>query len=173
VVWDSLAIAEYLAERTAAVWPADATARAWARCAAAEMHSGFPHLREICTMNCGIRVQLHTWPAGLKKDLARIEALWSEGLSRFGGPFLAGSAFTAVDAFFAPVVFRVQTYQLPVSDICADYVARMLALAPMQAWYQAALEEPWRDEEHEEEARRAGEWLQDLREQPSPSSQDQ
>ena len=163
VVWDSLAIAEYLAEQVPSVWPAAAGARAWARCAAAEMHSGFQALRDICGMNCGLRVQLHSRPGTLQRDLARIEALWTEGLARFGGPFLAGADFTAVDAFYTPVVFRVQTYQLPLSPLCGDYVARMLALPGMREWYAAALAETWRDESHEEDVRRVGVILEDLR----------
>ena len=163
VVWDSLAITEYLAERFPEVWPADAAARAWARCAAAEMHSGFSDLRNTCTMNCGVRVRLSAFPASLKSDIARIDALWTEGLVRFGGPFLAGSAFTAVDAFFAPVAFRVQTYGLELSPMARQYAARLLALAPMQTWYVAALSEPWREAGHEQELAQAGSVLQDLR----------
>src|SRR5271157_4437968 len=99
-VWDSLAIVEYLAERHAAVWPADGAARAFARCAAAEMHSGFGELRSRCSMSCGQRVRLKEFPPGLERDIARIGALWHEGLRRFGGPFLAGQTFTGADAFF-------------------------------------------------------------------------
>jgi glutathione S-transferase len=163
VIWDSLAIAEYLAEQKAAVWPADREARAWARCAAAEMHSGFPVLREVCTMNCGIRVQLKERTSALDRDIARIASLWSEGLSRFDGPWLAGSDFSAVDAFFAPVAFRFQTYGIALEDRCDDYVRRLLELPPMQSWYLAALAEPYRDPPHEEEALRAGLVVQDLR----------
>lgn len=163
VVWDSLAIVEYVAEQTPAVWPADAIARAWGRCAAAEMHAGFQTLRDVCGMNCGVRVQLQKRSAALQRDLARIEALWSEGLGRFGGPFLAGSAFTAVDAFFAPVVFRLQTYQLMLSPSCNEYARRMLALPGMQEWYTAALAETWRDESHEKEVRQFGTVMEDLR----------
>jgi len=163
VIWDSLAITEYLAERTPQVWPADALARAWARCAAAEMHAGFTDLRNCCTMNCGVRVRLNPYSAGLKGDIERIDALWSEGLSRFGGPFLAGQSFSAVDAFFAPVAFRVQTYGLTLSPTSRRYVDRLLALAPMQAWYASALNEPWRDAEHEAEIKRVGTLLEDLR----------
>lgn len=163
VIWDSLAITEYLAERYPPVWPADPVARAWARCATAEMHSGFNDLRNCCTMNCGVRVRLNAFPAGLKSDIARLDALWNEGLSRFGGPFLAGQSFTAADAFFAPVAFRAQTYGLELSPTARQYVDRMLALAPMQAWYAAALSEPWRDEAHEEEIRGVGTVLEDRR----------
>jgi glutathione S-transferase len=85
VVWDSLGITEYLAERHAGVWPGDAVARAWARCAAAEMHSGFSALRNTCSMNCGLRVRLHEISPALQRDLDRTEELWLEGLRRFAG----------------------------------------------------------------------------------------
>jgi glutathione S-transferase len=163
VVWDSLAIVEALAESHAGVWPSDRVARAWARSAAAEMHSGFAALRQHCSMSCGVRIRLHAHPSALARDVARIEALWSEGLERFGGPFLAGASFSAVDAFFAPVVFRVQTYGLALSDLAAAYVARMLALPGMKQWYAEALAEPWRDEMHELELREAGEHVADHR----------
>jgi glutathione S-transferase len=163
VVWDSFAIIEYLAERHTGVWPTDSQARAWARCAAAEMHSGFGVLRERCPMNCGIRVRLNEMPQALNRDIARINELWSEGLARFGGPFLAGDAFSAVDAFFAPVAFRVQTYDLKFDDPCASYAARLLDLASMRNWKADALAEPWRDLEHEAGLHRAGTVLEDLR----------
>ena len=95
VVWDSLAIVEYLAERHAGVWPADPIARAWARSAAAEMHSSFSALRSRCTNSCGLRIRLHDYPPELAGDVARLTELWSEGLASSGGPFLAGSEFTA------------------------------------------------------------------------------
>ncbi|MBI3283908.1 MAG: glutathione S-transferase family protein [Burkholderiales bacterium] len=164
-IWDSLAITEHLAERHPQVWPAEPQARSWARCAAAEMHSGFFALRQHCTMNCGIRVQLHTLPEALQKDIARIDELWQEGLQRFGGPFLAGKSFSAVDAFFAPVAFRVQTYGLQLSAPAAAYAQRLLALPAVQSWYADALQETAREPGHEEEARLAGTWLQDYRKQ--------
>jgi len=163
IVWDSLAIAEYLAERHAGVWPTDADARAWARSAAAEMHSSFQALRNTCSMNCGIRVKLHSQPEELTRDLARLAELWSEGLRRFGGPFLAGKDFSAVDAFFCPVAFRVQSYGLELPKPAADYAARLLALPAMKRWYEAALAEPWRDPPHEDEIAQAGRIIQDLR----------
>ena len=164
VVWDSLAIVEYVAEiHCPKVWPAERVARAWARSACAEMHSGFTALRNICTMNCGIRVRLSEITPQLAADIARIDELWQEGLARFGGEYLAGSAFTAVDAFYAPVAFRVQTYGIELSAPSAAYAQRLLALASMQQWYAAALEESWREPAHEDEARQAGTWLEDLR----------
>ena len=163
VVWDSLAIAEYLHERHPGIWPGDDDARAWARSAAAEMHSGFTALREYCSMNCAVRVRLHSHPESLKRDLARLAELWQEGLRRFGGPFLAGRAFTAVDAFYCPVAFRVQSYGVELPDACMAYVKRLLALPSMKRWYEAGIAEPWRDEPHEEEIARAGTILQDLR----------
>ena len=125
VWWDSLAIAEYLAERQPAVWPAEARARAWARSAAAEMHSGFSELRNRCSMSCGQRVRLNEHPAALEGDVARLGALWNDGLRRFGGPFLAGKAFTAVDAFYAPVAFRIQTYGLTLDTAAAAYATAL------------------------------------------------
>jgi glutathione S-transferase len=163
VVWDSLAITEYLAESNAAVWPADRSARAWARCAAAEMHSSFGTLRDRCSMSCGIRVQLHAQPPELLKDVARIEELWTEGLSKFGGPFLAGTKFTGVDAFYAPIAFRAQTYQLALNRVAQAYVDRLLALPAMQTWYGDALLEPWREAAHEQHTTSQGMLLQDLR----------
>lgn len=163
VVWDSLAIAEHLAENHPAVWPSDPAARSWARSAAAEMHAGFAALRNRCGMSCGVRVRLRETEPALKADIERIGELWCEGLTRFGGPFLAGKAFTAADAFFAPVAFRVQTYGLELPDAAADYARRLLALPSMRRWYDAALAETWRDEAHEEETRLNGEILEDLR----------
>jgi len=166
VVWDSLAIAEYLAERRPDVWPRDRAARAWARCAAAEMHSGFGALREVCGMNCGLRVRIDPFPAAVLADVARLDALWADGLARFGGPFLAGPQFGAVDAFFAPVAFRAQTYAPPLATASRAYVDRLLALPSMRAWYEAALAEPWRDETHEQDVRRHGTVTSDLRRAP-------
>ena len=162
-IWESLAIVEYLAERHAGVWPADPKARAFARCAAAEMHAGFSTLRNRCTMNVGLRVRLHDMPNALKRDIDRIGELWSQGLARFGGPFLGGAAFTAVDAFFAPVAFRVRTYGLSLPAAAAAYAERLLALPGMRAWEEAALRETWREPGHEAEARETGITIEDRR----------
>jgi glutathione S-transferase len=163
VVWDSLAIAEYLAERHKGVWPADIAARSWARSAAAEMHSGFSALRNACGMNCGVRVKMRAIPDDLTIDLQRLDELWNDGLKRFGGPFLAGKDFTAVDAFFCPVAFRVQTYGLKLDQKPLAYAGRLIALTAMREWYDAAIKETWRIARYEADARAAGEVNEDLR----------
>lgn len=164
-VWDSLAITEYVAEAHPAVWPADKHARAYARSAAAEMHSGFGRLRSVCSMSCGQRVQLHAVDAALQAQLTRLENLWADGLNRFGGPFLAGQHFTAVDAFFCPVAFRVQTYGLTLASHARQYVDRLLALPAMQRWYTDALLETERDDDHEIDITNSGVVTQDFRKQ--------
>lgn len=162
-VWDSLSIVEFVAESHKAVWPADKAARAWARSACAEMHSGFSTLREVCGMNCGVRVALNRIPAELQVDITRLEALWAEGLERFGGPWLAGEHFSAVDAFFAPVVYRVQTYGLKLGRNTQAYVDRMLHLHEMREWYDAGLAETWRHSAHEAGISKYGRVVEDLR----------
>lgn len=162
-VWDSLAICEYLAERHEGVWPADAAARAFARCAAAEMHSSFMALRGQCSMSVGLRVRLHQHDDALLADLHRLAALWADGFARHGGPFLAGRAFGAVDAFFAPVASRVQTYALPLPREAMSYVERLLAQPAVRQWIEAGIAEPFRAESHEAEIRAGGEVVQDLR----------
>ena len=162
-VWESLSIVEFLAERHPGVWPEQSAARVWARSATAEMHAGFVTLRTQCPMNCGIRVRLHEIGPALKTDLARLEELWCDGLDKFGGPFLAGDAFTAVDAFFAPVAFRVQTYGLPLGEAAQAYVERLLQRPSLQAWQQQALAEPWREPGHEAGCVAFGALVADLR----------
>lgn len=162
-VWDSLAIAEYLAERHSGIWPSEARARSWARSAAAEMHSGFVALRNDCGMSCGVRVELKPKSAALRQDLFRLNDLWNDGLARFGGPFLAGEHFSAVDAFYAPVAFRAQTYDLEFEGLAAGYPARLRDLPPMREWYAAALAEPWREPAHEAEIEASGRIVEDLR----------
>jgi len=162
-VWDSLAITEYLAEHDKRVWPENITARAWARSATAEMHSGFPALRNYCPMNCGLRIQFNEQPAALNKDISRLEELWQQGFNNFGGPFLAGDKFTAVDAFYAPVIFRLQTYGLKVNEVATSYMEHMLVRKPMQTWYDEALAEEWRDIAHEEEIAESSTIIKDLR----------
>ena len=149
VIYDSLAIAEFLAERApaGAVWPADARARAFARCAAAEMHSGFAALRELLSMHVVMQLPAPlALPAPVAADVARIVALWAEARARWGapsgaGPYLFG-AFSAADAMFAPVVFRFQTYLVAVEEpAAAAYVAAMLADKHMREWEAGAFAE--------------------------------
>jgi glutathione S-transferase len=114
-------------------------------------------------MSCGVRIRLHEITAPLKVDLARIGALWDDGLRRFGGPFLAGKEFSGVDAFFAPVAFRIQSYGLKLDAACAAYAQRLLDLPAMREWYAAGLAETLRDESHDTEVLQAGTLLEDLR----------
>jgi len=165
-IWDSLAIIEYLAERHDGVWPEEAGTRAWARCAVSEMHSGFAELRGQCSMNCGLRVELKEINESLQADLARIDEIWTEGQALFGGPYLAGPGFSAIDAFFAPVAFRVQTFGLPLGESALAYAEFMLSQAAMQEWYQAALSEPWREASHEAEIAAIAKVLFDHRHNP-------
>ncbi len=163
VVWDSLAIVEYVAEGHPVCWPADRLARAWARSASAEMHSAFVALRNECSMSVGVRIRLHARSDALRRDLERIEELWAEGLSRFGGPFLAGAAFTAADAFFVPVAFRVRTYGLALGAPAASYAQRLLDLPSTRAWERDAVQESWREFAHEQEILASGTLLEDHR----------
>ena len=163
IVWESLAIVEYLAESHQGIWPQDSKTRAWARCVAAEMHAGFSALRSECPMSCGVRVQLHSLSPALQHDITRINELWNEGLSRFDGPFLTGKAFCAVDAFFAPVAFRIQTFNLCLSSTAMAYAQRLLNLQTMRNWYDAALRETWREMSHDQEIFNSGTVLEDLR----------
>lgn len=162
-VWDSLAMIEYIAEQHAGVWPQDMAARAWGRSACAEMHGGFSALRNQCAMNCSLRLKLHQQSDGLVADITRINELWADGINRFGGPFLAGEKFTAVDAYFAPVVFRIVGYGIKVNSQAQQYVATMQALASMQNWQQQALAESWREQAHDREVLVAATLIEDLR----------
>lgn len=146
-VWDTLAIAEYLAEKFShkQLWPKDAAARARARSVCAEMHAGFGALRSHFPMNIeaalpevGLRV-LAEQPAA-RDDLARIVEMWSALLHASGGPLLFGE-FTVADAYFAPVVMRIKTYGLPVPEAIQAYVARVGALPGVVAWIEGALTE--------------------------------
>ena len=146
-VWDTLAIAEYLAERFPEkhLWPADARARARARSVCAEMHSGFTALRNHCSMNIEAslpEVGRILWrdQAGVQADIARLEAMWTGLLAEHGGPMLFGD-FGIADAYFAPVCSRIRTYALPVSPTVAAYVDRVHQLPAVQAWVQQALAE--------------------------------
>lgn len=161
-VHDSLGIAMYLADRHSGVWPQDEAARAWAQCAVAEMHGGFSALRNECTMNVGVRVSPKPMSDALRANVGRIRELFEQGLDRFGGPYLAGSAFSAADAFYAPVAWRIRTYGLEVGRGQA-WVDRIVAHPAMQQWEAEALAESWREVTHEEELRACGEVTADYR----------
>lgn len=150
-IWDSYGITEYLAERHPGVWPTDGEARTWAKCAAAEMHGGFGPLRNICPMNVGVRAQLNAIPTALQRNIDRIAELFAQGLDRFGGPWLAGENFTAADAFFAPVAYRVRTYDLAIGAKGRAWVDHILSHPAMLDWEAQALQETHREITHEEE----------------------
>jgi len=143
-IWDTLAISEYLAEKfpTAALWPADPTARALARSAAAEMHAGFHSLRGECPMDLALRANADV-SAATAKDVHRVVALWSQLLGRSGGPFLFGQ-WSIADAFYTPVATRFRSYGLRLSDFgdqgaAAPYADRLLATPEFLAWEKDAL----------------------------------
>ena len=141
-VWDTLAIAEYLAEKFPArkLWPADAALRARARSVSAEMHSGFTALRTHLPMNIRNRYPGKGMNPEVAADLARLQAMWTQCLDVSDGPFLFGE-FSIADAMFAPVVFRLQTYGVSMHGRAAAYVQRMLtAPALVQLAQLAALE---------------------------------
>ena len=146
-VWDTLAIAEYLAEQYPELhlWPREAAARARARSVVAEMHAGFTALRSRCGMN----IEAHLpeqgriiWRdnPGVRANVARLTAMWTELLAEHGGPMLFGD-FSIADAYYAPVCMRLRTFDLPVSQVVQDYVARVAALPGVQAWIDGALAE--------------------------------
>lgn len=136
LVWDSLAMAETLAEMfpEAGLWPLDPSARATARAVTAEMHSGFTALRSACPMNMRRAYAGFDVSAELEADLARLSTIWAHAREVSGvGPFLFG-AFTAADAFFAPVASRIATYGLPVNGADAEYVAAVLSHSSVRRW---------------------------------------
>lgn len=140
-VWDSLAICEYIAEDYPHVWPQEKTARAWARSAAAEMHSGFTTLRRECPLNCSESRPAAEMTPELQKECQRLDKIWCEGLTRFGGPWLAGENISAADAFYVPVALRARTYQLPFSAVAQAWIDRILAHPAIIEWCEAAAKE--------------------------------
>jgi glutathione S-transferase len=146
-VWDTLAIAEYVADKfpDRQLWPKDAKARARARSVCAEMHSGFSALRSHCPMNIEASLPQAgaiVWrdqPA-VRCDVQRLIAMWSELLEQHKGPMLFGE-FTIADAYFAPVCMRIKNYALPVPGHITDYIRRVCALSGVKAWVEEALAE--------------------------------
>ncbi len=151
VVWDSLAICEYVNESwlDGRGWPADRAARAVARSAAAEMHSGFAELRAQLPMNCARQPDGYRWDARAQADIDRVQALWCElRAAAGGGPYLCG-AFGIVDAMFAPVVLRFIGYGVALDATAAAYVEAMRALPAMQQWIAAGIAEHERLDKYE------------------------
>ncbi len=140
-IWDSLAIAEYLAERfpDRGPWPQDIDARACARSVTCEMHSGFSALRGSMPMNCRSRLPGRGHTDAALADAARVMALWNDCRSQYGGTgaFLFGN-FSIADAFYAPVVLRFRTYEVPLTDVARQYSDAILALPALQEWLAAA-----------------------------------
>lgn len=146
-VWETLAIAEYLAEAYPAlgIWPVDKSARAHARAISSEMHAGYGALRSACPMNLGKRYAARDRGADVARNVARICQVWNEALSRFGaasGPFLYGD-FSAADAMFAPIVTRLDTYDISVDATSRAYMDCVLAHPAYRQWLAAALAESW------------------------------
>ena len=143
-VWDSLAICETIAERhpEAGLWPQDPAVRAIARAYAAEMHSGFPDLRQQMTMDFARTLPLPVLRPDTEKQIARVLTCWEEALTAHGkeGGFLFGR-FSIADCMSAPVVSRFTTYGVAVSPVAKDYMARIWALPAMQAWLEASKKE--------------------------------
>ena len=162
-IWDTYAITEYLHERHQGIWPKNDDARAWGRCIAAEMHSGFSVLRNQCPMNVSVKVELNSPTEALLRDVARIDEIWSQGIAEFGGPFLCGDKYTAADAFFSAVVFRWWSYGFDLSAPAKAYAIRIMALPSMQSWQKSGQAEIWRDQSHEDETSDAGRIISDAR----------
>ncbi len=152
VVWDSLAIVDYLADKVGRdrFWPKADDARAMARSMVAEMHSGYQALRSECTMNIRRRVDGHKISDAARADIVRILTLWAESRARFGkgGPFLFGS-YSAADIFYAPVVSRFLTYGIGVPGFAATYMEAVWEHEWLQAWVAAAEAEEWVIEQYE------------------------
>jgi glutathione S-transferase len=154
VIWDSLAIMEYLADKVGRerYWPKDDAARGMARAMAAEMHSGYLPLRRECPMNLRKVYEGVTISDECRNDALRILQLWAEARARFGkeGPYLFGT-FSAADVMFAPIVTRFVTYGFTLPGFAQSYVEAMMAHPWMQLWYQAAADEEWVIEKYESE----------------------
>ena len=163
-VWDSLAITEYLYESYDNVWPTNRVARAWARSAAAEMHSSFQALRAQCPMSVGVIAKLIKLTPELENDIRRVDELFVSSQEKFNGPFLAGDRFTAVDAFFCPVAFWIKNYNLKLSRKSMGDIEQFNALSSMQEWLQLALKEQETDPMEEQQLDQYAIRIKDLRE---------
>ncbi|HVW30159.1 MAG TPA: glutathione S-transferase [Polyangiaceae bacterium] len=145
VITDSLSICEWAAERVPTLWPADRAARALARSAACEMHSGFSSIRSELPCNIRRRTEPRTLSEDARREVARVEAIWSSLKTRFGdgGPYLFGANPTIVDAFFTPVATRFRTYGVSLGAPSRAYADALLENAAFREWEEAAKREPW------------------------------
>jgi glutathione S-transferase len=143
-VWDTLAIAEYLAEIApdSHILPQDKARRALCRAVAGEMHSGFHNLRSALPMNLKARFPGFTVWSGAQGDIDRVIAIWQECLEAYGGPYLFGTEPSLADAMYAPVCTRFFTYDVPLDPACAKYCQTIMSWAPMQEWVAGAQAEP-------------------------------
>lgn len=142
-VWETIAIAEYLAERYPAMWPADPQARARARSISAEMHAGFSHLRTAMPMNLKFKLKGKPATPEVQRDIDRVAEIWVEARTHFAtddGPYLFG-AFSAADAMFAPVVWRFHVYNVALPPVAAAYRDTMLGHPAMREWHAAGIRE--------------------------------
>lgn len=142
-IWESIAIAEYLAEQHPQLWPADAKARARARSISAEMHAGFANLRKAMPMNLKFKLKGKPADAAVQRDIDRIIEIWTEARTQFAtgdDPYLFG-AFSIADGMYAPVACRFHTYNVPLPPVAAKYRDTLLSHPAMQEWYEAALKE--------------------------------
>jgi glutathione S-transferase len=143
-VWDTLAIAEYLYEKfpDAGLYPKDSLARAHCRSISGEIHSGFHNLRSAMPMNLKARHDSFRLFAGAKPDIERIQQIWTDCLTQYGGPWLFGGAPTVADAMFAPVATRFITYSIPLERACRAYCTKIMDWSLMREWIAAAATEP-------------------------------
>lgn len=156
-VWESIAIAEYLAERYPAMWPADPRARARARCISAEMHAGFAKLRTAMPMNLKFKLKGKPATPEVQREIDRVVEIWCEARTQFAhgdGPWLFGD-FSIADAMYAPIACRLDIYNVPLPPLAAAYVQTVLSHPAMVEWAATALQET---EAHEHYDRLAAEY---------------
>jgi glutathione S-transferase len=162
LIWDSISITEYLAEKFSLIWPINSSARAWARSISAEMHSDFEFFNSK-SLSCATEVNITVIFDNLSEALTRIDDLVHEGLGNFGGPFLAGEKFTAADAFCPPTIIKINNYNLSVSTETNQYFNKILALPNLKEWIDQAIQEPWKISEYEEMEKDFGRLIRDKR----------
>jgi len=150
VIAESLAILDHVARKypDANLWPSDNDAKSLAMSISVEMVGGFPSLRGQCHMNMRRPIKKMEQDEGLCKDVKRVETIWTDCLTKSGGPFLFGE-FSIADAMYAPVVNRFEVYELSTDPVCLDYMKQIKELAAWQEWEEAGKQEPWIVEEDE------------------------